>query len=771
MKQIITLSFICLILTLPCCAMPGGKTDRPQAGTQTGSDSIQAQLERTLDEEFRLWYPLSVDTLDGGYFSDINYKWEIEGRQHKMIVTQARHIWSLANAAMFKREYRRLLPFAAHGVRFLRDRMWDREFGGFFNLVDRRGEPVAENGSSNKTAYGNAFAIYGLATYYKASGDTGALSLALETYRWLEKNSYDTLYQGYFQFLSREGVPFPGGYNGVPPKDQNSMIHLMEAYTALYDVWPDSVLKVRLASMLHLVRDIITNDKGYMNLFFQRDWTPVSHRDAGDTPSRAQYELDHVSFGHDVETSYLMMEASQGLGLRDDTTTLRVAKKKVDFALQHGWDPEHGGLFDGGDTRITGGHVAILRDTKEWWAQAEALNTFLMMSMLYPLDTLKYYARFADQWTYCKDYLLDGEHGGWYWGGLDKAPANRRAPKGSIWKADYHTSRSMVNCIRRLRNMFHGRVRFDPVNRNATPGARKLLDYLYDVTGRNIIAGHHNSAFRKDLFPDRVRELTGKLPEIWGCDFINYYRRGNGEEVVRAAREKYREGYIITLMWHAGRPLDDPPFGWKESIQAKLTDRQWEELTTPGTPLNARWIRQVDTVASYLNDLKALGVPVLWRPYHESNGVWFWWGNRKGEHGSAKLYRMMFDRFVNVHHLDNLIWVWDPNAPRRLFNDEAYAYEEYFPGRDCVDVLAADVYHSDFKQSHHDELFELGGGKVIALGEVGEVPAPVVLTMQPLWAWFMIWSDFVNSHNTPEQIRGLYDDPRTLSHGEGIRDR
>lgn len=146
-------------------------------------------------------------------------------------------------------------------------------------------------------------------------------------------------------------------------------------------------------------------------------------------------------------------------------------------------------------------------------------------------------------------------------------------------------------------------------------------------------------------------------------------------------------------------------------------------------------------------------------------------GEQEGENGSAKLYRMMFDRFVNVHHLDNLIWVWDANAPRRLFNDQAYAYEDYFPGVDSVDVLAADVYHSDFRQSHHDDLVELGQGKVIALGEVGEVPSPEVLTTQPLWTWFMIWGNFVNTHNSPQQIRSLYNDPRTLSHGDVIRDR
>ncbi len=765
MNRMSRVAFLVLSLIVQCCAMPGGKMNgAPPA--PIGGDSIAVEIKHTLDVELDRWYPLCVDSVYGGYYSDINYRWELDGRQEKMIVTQARHVWSIANAALFSAGYRRLLPYAAHGYRFLRDRMWDAQFGGFYDLVNRQGEPVTGPGGIPKTAYGNAFAIYGLATYYMASGDSGALDLALKTYRWLEKNSYDSVYGGYFQFLSREGLPSREGFNHTPPKDQNSMIHLMEAYTALYEAWPDSVLKERLGSMLHIVRDVITNEAGYMNLFFTRDWIPVTYKTSGTPAGPARFDIDHISFGHDVETSYLLLDASQVLGIRDDSATFRIAKKKVDFALRHGWDAGVGGFFDGGDPRITDGHVTIGRETKEWWSQVEALNSFLYMSVLYPSDTLDYYGKFTQQWAYCKKYLIDEEHGGWFWGGIDRAPRNTTAPKGTIWKAEYHTSRAMINCVRRLRDLFPRHVQYAPVNRNATPAAKELLSYLYSISGKNIIAGQHNPVGRRDMFPDRVKELTGKLPAVWGSDFIAYYREGNAEQLVRDAREKFREGCIITLMWHAGRPMDDPPFGWKESVQAKLTDAEWRELTTPGTALNAQWIRQVDTVASYLADLKALGVPVLWRPYHESNGVWFWWGNRKGADGSAKLYRMMYDRFVNVHHLDNLIWVWDANAPRRLFNDQAYAYDEYFPGLDEVDVLAADVYHYDFRQSHHDELVDLGGGKLIALGEVGEVPAPEILKSQPLWTWFMIWANFVTTHNTPDQVKRLYDNPGTLSLGD-----
>lgn len=754
-------SLFMLVLFVSCsrASTPPAPTGNAQEG-----DSIAVQMERALDDEFRLWYPLCVDTVDGGYYSDINYQWELDGPQQKMIVTQARHIWSIANAAMFNPEYRRLLPYAAHGYRFLKNKMWDPRNGGFYDLVDRHGDPLSQDGGLIKTAYGNAFAIYGLATYYKVSGDTGSLQLALDAFHWLEKNSFDPVNGGYFQFISAEGVPFTQGVRHTPPKDQNSSIHLLEAFTALYDVWPDSVLRLRLASLLHLVRDTLTTDDGYLRLFFQRDWTPVSYREADAATRKAMYEADHISFGHDVETSYLMLDASEGLGIRDDSTTLMKAKKKADYALRNGFDAGQGGLFDGGEINAGNGRAEIVLDTKEWWAQVEALNTLLMMTVLFPGDEMKYYDMFLTQWAFCRKYLLDTEHGGWYWGGLDKEPRNRFAPKGTIWKAEYHTSRAMINCIRRLHNMFHGHAQFDPVNKDATPGARKLLQYLYSISGRYTLSGQHNYVALPDSFPGRVRELTGKLPEVWGCDFGGYYVKGYAEKLVRSAYEKYKEGYIITLMWHAGRPLDDPPFGWKESIQAKMTDTQWKELTTPGTALNARWAAQVDTVASYLKELQALGVPVLWRPYHEQNGVWFWWGNRKGPDGSAKLYRMMYERFVNVHHLNNLIWVWDTNTPRRLFQDEAYAYDEFFPGLDCVDVLAADVYHNDFKQSHHDELLELGKGKPIALGEVGEVPTPTILKMQPFWTWFMIWGNFVDTHNTPVQMRRLYSDPRVLTH-------
>lgn len=420
--------------------------------TQINKDTISAELKRELDNEFRLWYPLCLDTEYGGYYSDINYKWELDGEQTKMIVTQSRHIWSNAYAALF---YKTDIPYkhyAEHGLKFLRDVMWDKKYGGFYNLVDREGNVIKENGKIIKQAYGISFAIYGLAAYYKAFHDTAALNLAKETFYWLEKHSYDPEYGGYFQFLSQDGIPFKDGYGETPPKDQNTSIHLLECFSELYSVWPDSKLKERLNSMLHIIRDTVIGSKKYMTLFFKRDWTPVSFQDASQEVREKNYEFDHISFGHDVETAYLMLEASKELGIENDSATIRVAKELDDFTLQNGWDIKNGGIYDRGYIFKGDKEVTIIRNAKEWWCQIEALNSFLLMSKLFPDAKENYYEKFCLEWEHIKRYLIDPVYGGWFWDSIDTSPDAKLSHKGSIWKATYHTARGLMNSINQLKN-------------------------------------------------------------------------------------------------------------------------------------------------------------------------------------------------------------------------------------------------------------------------------------------------------------------------------
>ncbi len=305
-----------------------------------------------------------------------------------------------------------------------------------------------------------------------------------------------------------------------------------------------------------------------------------------------------------------------------------------------------------------------------------------------------------------------------------------------------------------------------PVNRNASPEARALLAYLHQIDEQYTLSGQHNYGGEPTRYTDTAREITGKEPAIWGSDFLWAGPEDPGPQVVAEALRQHRAGSIITLMWHVGRPMDAPPYRWRESVQAELTAAEWKELTTPGTPLHARWLAQVDGVAEHLKQLRDAHVPVLWRPYHEMNGVWFWWGDKKGAAGYQKLWRMLFDRMTRRHGLNNLLWVWNANGPRDLPQDEAFAYRHYYPGHAYVDVLATDVYNMDYEQKDYHELLKLAGPKLMALGEVGQLPRPAFLEAQPRWAWFMVWANWLTTHNRPEDVRTIYEHPTVLTRDE-----
>ena len=420
----------------------------------TNLDTIAAQMryaakQGLLDE----YYPRNIDTLYGGYLSTFTYDFKPTGAQDKMIVTQARHIWSTAKAAMFFKDTT-YIAMARHGFYFLRDKMWDSTYGGFYNLVTRDATPK----SIIKEAYGNAFAIYGLSAYYECSHDMAALNLAKTTFLWLEKNSHDSIYKGYYQHLNKDGsyvvrTDDMQNTSDLGYKDQNSSIHLLEAFTELYKIWPDDLVRTRLQEMLELIRDKIVTPKGYLQLFFTYKWEPVSYRDSSEQTIMQHKNLDHVSFGHDVETAYLMQEASEALYGKADTKTLAVGKKMVDHALQNGWDNNLGGFYDEAYYFKNKPGCTIINKSKNWWAQAEGLNTLLIFSELYPNDKLQYLQKFFKQWQYVQTYLIDHEHGDWYEEGLDNEPQRKTALKAHIWKGSYHNFRALMNCINRIDNM------------------------------------------------------------------------------------------------------------------------------------------------------------------------------------------------------------------------------------------------------------------------------------------------------------------------------
>ena len=306
----------------------------------------------------------------------------------------------------------------------------------------------------------------------------------------------------------------------------------------------------------------------------------------------------------------------------------------------------------------------------------------------------------------------------------------------------------------------------DPVNPNASPEARALLKYFYAISGKYTLAGQHNYPYHIARWTDRVYDLTGKYPALFGQDFG--FSGGEDKDSTEArpaliaeAKRQYENGAVVTLTWHAVKPTEDEPVTFRDSVQGHLTDYEWNELLTPGTELYNRWCAQVDVIAGFLRQLRDAHVPVLFRPYHEMNGGWFWWGGRPGKNGSQALYRQLFDRFVNHHKLNNLVWVWNINAP----SNPAMAITEYFPGREYADLLTEDIY-GEFQQNYYDDMLALAAGKPIALGEVGALPAPEILQKQPDWTYFMVWSEWIEMANPLESVQAVYHMPSVLSRGD-----
>ena len=430
-----------ILLVVSLFNIPADPFARAASGpTPSELDEMAYEFEEATKTLLRTWYPRVVDEAHGGYITDFNADWEADGPQHKMIVTQARHIWTASQAGMRYPDEPMFLDVARHGYEYLRDSMWDEAYGGFYTRVAQDGTPIGEGQS--KTAYGNAFGLYALAAYAKASGDPEVLAFAQDAFNWLEAHSHDPEYGGYFQHLNQDGSVREDPRE--PPKDQNSSIHLLEAFTALYEVWPDQAVRDRLEEMLLLIRDTMVHEEQYLQLYFEADWTPVSFRDAAPDVREANYWMDHVSVGHDIETAFLMLEAAQALGRHEDKV-MQVGKSMVDHALSVGWDDTVGGFYDIVYYLPEQTEASVIKDTKTWWAQAEGLNSLLLMHTLYPDHEPAYFDRFTTLWGYANTYLIDLDRGGWYSGGLDKEPELFDAPKSHIWKGSYHTVRSLMH--------------------------------------------------------------------------------------------------------------------------------------------------------------------------------------------------------------------------------------------------------------------------------------------------------------------------------------
>jgi cellobiose epimerase len=411
--------------------------------TRAADANSREDAERLLRVNLlEVWFPRILDKEHGGFLCDFDWQWKPAGRHNKGIVYQARQTWVASKAVMLYPKDARYAEAARHGFACLRDVMWDAEQGGWYFRLDREGRPI-EPGGHVKHAYGVAFGIYACSAYFAATKDPQGLELAKKGFDWLDSKGHDVKHGGYWEYFDRDGRWIidartnPAGPRALRDsigtrigfKSMNTHIHILEALTELHGVWPDERVKERLAEVFQIVRDRITVRPGAMHQFFDADWTPVPDVD---------------SFGHDIETAYLLIEAAHALhlGADEQDKTDRVAKMMLDHALEFGWDAANGGFFE------TGGAFGPVHDKRKvWWSQAEGLNALLLMSKLHPNDPRGYRAVFEKHWAYVRNHLIDEVNGEWYPNGLDGPEGNAKANKASEWKAGYHTGRALMNVV------------------------------------------------------------------------------------------------------------------------------------------------------------------------------------------------------------------------------------------------------------------------------------------------------------------------------------
>lgn len=314
----------------------------------------------------------------------------------------------------------------------------------------------------------------------------------------------------------------------------------------------------------------------------------------------------------------------------------------------------------------------------------------------------------------------------------------------------------------------------EPVTPNASPEAKALLKYIQGLSGKYILSGQHNfpnSGSRNTKF---AADYIGKTPVIWSQDF-GFAKDGDKDSylarpaIIQEAIRQHKLGAIINLCWHAVPPTAEEPITFQPlpgadpaaplaSVQGRLTDQQFRDLLTPGTALFKQWIKQVDEIARFLKQLQDAKVPVIWRPYHEMNGDWFWWGGRyEGKYTTAALYKQIFKRMVNFHKLNNLVWVWSVDRPSQPGRE----FVNYYPGTQYLDVLAIDIYGNDFNQAYYNGLMALSEGKPITLGEVGNPPSPEIIEKQPNWVYWVVWAGMARGTSVTDYEK-LMANPRVV---------
>lgn len=362
----------------------------------------------------------------GGFYGYMGYDLAIDKKAVKGCILNSRILWFFSNAYLLLKD-EQLLKDAGHAFGFLKDHCQDEENGGIYWSLTFDGKPE----DTTKHTYNQAFAIYALSSYYDASKDEQALRIAQELYHIVETKCKDEY--GYLEAFNIRFEPAENdklSENGVmAEKTMNTLLHVFEAYTELYRVTHDGKVADNIRYMLDLVADKVYNSKiGRQEVFFDRTWNTL---------------IDLYSYGHDIETSWLIDRGLEILG--DDTYTAKLSPitKTITENIYKRAYIDH--------SLVNEAENGVVDTTRIWWVQAEAVVGFLNGYQKSP-EHKEYLEAAEDIWGYIRDYLVDKRCSEWYWA-LDENRKPLEKPIVEPWKCPYHNGRMCFEVIRRMRDV------------------------------------------------------------------------------------------------------------------------------------------------------------------------------------------------------------------------------------------------------------------------------------------------------------------------------
>jgi len=376
------------------------------------------------DNIIKFWVEKMEDPR-GGFYARMDGDGRLDLQAAKGAILNARILWTFSSASRVLGDPS-CLEAAGRAKKYIEDKFVDRERGGIYWSLTPDGKPL----DTKKQFYAIAFAVYGMAEYYRACGDESALQTAIALYRSIEEHSYDAVDGGYLEAATVDWQSIAD--MRLSDKDQNDAktmnthLHILEAYTGLYRVWKDALLAARLRELIEIFLDKMTAPDGHLQLFFDEKWNLHGQM---------------VSYGHDIEASWLLCEAAEVLG---DGALLERTRKvcvRIAEASMEGFTPEGGMIYEWDPAT---GH----KDSdRHWWVQAETVVGCRNMYQL--TGEQKWLDAELAAWRYIKKYIVcpDGE---WYWSRKADGSANTADDRAGFWKCPYHNGRMCLEMIERL---------------------------------------------------------------------------------------------------------------------------------------------------------------------------------------------------------------------------------------------------------------------------------------------------------------------------------